>query len=37
MLLELKDINTFYGISHILFDVSIEIDKKEVVCILGRN
>ena len=37
MLLELKDINTFYGISHILFNVSIEIDKKEVVCILGRN
>jgi len=37
MLLELKDINTFYGISHILFNVSIEIDKGEVVCILGRN
>ena len=37
MLLEVKDINTFYGISHILFNVSLEIDKGEVVCILGRN
>jgi branched-chain amino acid transport system ATP-binding protein len=32
-----REINTFYGISHILFDVSLEIDKGEVVCILGRN
>jgi branched-chain amino acid transport system ATP-binding protein len=37
MLLELLEINTFYGISHILFNVSLEIDKGEVVCILGRN
>lgn len=37
MLLELRDINTFYGISHILFDVSLEVDHGEVVCILGRN
>jgi branched-chain amino acid transport system ATP-binding protein len=37
MLLEVRKINTFYGISHILFDVSLEIDKGEVVCILGRN
>ena len=37
MLLEVREINTFYGISHILFDVSLEIDKGEVVCILGRN
>jgi branched-chain amino acid transport system ATP-binding protein len=37
MLLEVKQINTFYGISHILFDVSMEIKKGEVVCILGRN
>ena len=37
MLLEVRGINTFYGISHILFDVSLEIDKGEVVCILGRN
>ena len=37
MLLEVREINTFYGISHILFDVSLEIDKGEVVCIVGRN
>jgi branched-chain amino acid transport system ATP-binding protein len=35
--LELKSINTFYGRSHILFDVSLSIDKGEVVSLLGRN
>jgi branched-chain amino acid transport system ATP-binding protein len=30
-------VNTFYGISHILFDVSMGVDHKEVVCVLGRN
>jgi len=37
MLLEVKEINTFYGISHILFNVSLGVDTGEVVCILGRN
>ena len=37
MLLEIQKINTFYGISHILFDVSISVDKGEVVSLLGRN
>lgn len=37
MLLQVKEINTFYGISHILFDVSLEVDEGEVVCLLGRN
>lgn len=37
MLLEVKKINTFYGISHILFDISLEMDQGQVVCILGRN
>ena len=37
MLLEVKNINTYYGISHILFDVSLEVEKGEVVCVLGRN
>jgi branched-chain amino acid transport system ATP-binding protein len=36
-LLEAKEINTFYGLSHILFNVSLEVDEGETVCILGRN
>ena len=37
MLLEIESINTYYGISHILFDISMQVDKGEVVCVLGRN
>lgn len=37
MILEVKEINTFYGTSHILFDVSMFVDKSEIVCLLGRN
>jgi branched-chain amino acid transport system ATP-binding protein len=37
MLLEIKNINTYYGISHILFDISLQVEKGEVVCVLGRN
>lgn len=37
MILEAKDINTYYGTSHILFNVSINIKKGELVCLLGRN
>jgi len=36
-LLELAAINTFYGRSHILFDVSLSVEKGEVVSLLGRN
>jgi ABC-type branched-subunit amino acid transport system ATPase component len=36
-LLQLDTINTFYGKSHILNDVSLEIRKREVVALLGRN
>lgn len=36
-LLELKNVNTFYGRSHILFDVSLSVEKGEVVALLGRN
>ena len=35
--LELKDIHTFYDTSHILFDVSLEVNEGESVCLLGRN
>jgi len=37
MLLEIKNINTYYGLSHILFDISLQVEKGEVVCVLGRN
>ena len=37
MILEVKEIHTYYGTSHILFGVSIEINVGEAVCLLGRN
>ncbi|MCG7854159.1 MAG: ABC transporter ATP-binding protein [Methanosarcinaceae archaeon] len=37
MELEVEKINTFYGLSHILFDVSLNVEKGEVVVLLGRN
>jgi branched-chain amino acid transport system ATP-binding protein len=37
MLLEIKDLHTFYGQSHILQGVFLEIDRREIVCLLGRN
>jgi branched-chain amino acid transport system ATP-binding protein len=35
--LEVENIHTFYGFSHILQGVSLHINKGEVVCLLGRN
>jgi branched-chain amino acid transport system ATP-binding protein len=37
MILELKGINTFYEKSHILHDVSMHVNRGEVVGLLGRN
>lgn len=37
MILEVNDIHTFYGTSHVLFGISLNIDEGEVVCLLGRN
>lgn len=37
MLLEIRDLNTFYEQSHILQGVSLGIDRGETVCLLGRN
>jgi branched-chain amino acid transport system ATP-binding protein len=34
---EVEKINSFYGDSHILFDVSLKVEKHEVVALLGRN
>lgn len=36
-LLQAEGINTYYGDSHILFDVSLELRENEVVALLGRN
>jgi branched-chain amino acid transport system ATP-binding protein len=36
-MLKIEGIHTFYGLSHILFDVSLEVSEGEIVCILGRN
>jgi branched-chain amino acid transport system ATP-binding protein len=37
VLLEVERINSYYGDSHILFDVSIHVERGEVVALLGRN
>jgi branched-chain amino acid transport system ATP-binding protein len=36
-MLEVEKIHTYYGLSHILFDVSLNVKKGQVVCLLGRN
>ena len=35
--LEVDKINSYYGDSHILFDVSMRLEKNEVIALLGRN
>jgi branched-chain amino acid transport system ATP-binding protein len=36
-LLEVENINSYYGDSHILFDVSLRVEENEAVALLGRN
>ncbi len=36
-MLEVKDIHSYYGKSHILHGVSLELKEGELVCLLGRN
>ncbi len=36
-LLEVNGLNTYYGDSHILFDVALNVERNEVVALLGRN
>jgi branched-chain amino acid transport system ATP-binding protein len=36
-LLEVEKLNSYYGDSHILFDVSLRVERHEVVALLGRN
>jgi branched-chain amino acid transport system ATP-binding protein len=37
LMLELRDVNSFYGKAHILNDLSFSINEGEVVALLGRN
>jgi branched-chain amino acid transport system ATP-binding protein len=36
-MLEVNDIHTYYGRSHILQGISMDLQKGEVICLLGRN
>lgn len=36
-MLELKAIDTYRGPAHILYGVSLHVEKQEVVCLVGRN
>jgi branched-chain amino acid transport system ATP-binding protein len=36
-LLEIKGLNAYYGDSHILFDVTMRVERNEVVGLIGRN
>jgi branched-chain amino acid transport system ATP-binding protein len=36
-MLQLENLNSFYGQAHILFDVSLQVNAGEVVVLLGRN
>ena len=36
-MLEVSNLNAWYGASHVLQDVSIEVAKGEIICLIGRN
>ena len=36
-MLEVEGVHTFYGLSHVLFDLSLRVNRGQVVCLLGRN
>src|SRR5689334_20210637 len=37
MLLRISDLNTYYGASHVLRSISLDVGAGEVVALLGRN
>jgi branched-chain amino acid transport system ATP-binding protein len=37
MLLRLDDVHAYYGFSHVLQGVTLELNEGEIVCLLGRN
>ena len=36
-MLQIKGLNTYYGESHILRDVDMNINQGEMICLIGRN
>jgi len=36
-MLQISNLNAWYGASHVLQDISIEVAKGEIVCLIGRN
>jgi branched-chain amino acid transport system ATP-binding protein len=36
-MLQISNLNAWYGSSHVLQDISIEVAKGEIVCLIGRN
>ena len=36
-MLDVAGIHTYYGLSHILFGISLKVSEGEIVCLLGRN
>lgn len=37
MLLDVRGLNTYYGMSHVLQGISLSVEKGEIVALLGRN
>lgn len=37
MILELNEVHTYYGTSHVLFGISLVVNYGETVCLIGRN
>jgi branched-chain amino acid transport system ATP-binding protein len=37
MMLQVENIDTYYGETHVLFDISLAVETGEVVCLLGPN
>jgi branched-chain amino acid transport system ATP-binding protein len=36
-MLRIEKLNAWYGASHVLQDISLEVNKGEIVCLIGRN
>ena len=36
-MLQISNLNAWYGASHVLQDINIEVAKGEIVCLIGRN